>query len=194
MIREAVILSMRCSPKADSLGNPRSFKAQRAPSPTPLLPQLVPSTVWTELSSTSADKFGGNKSIHSVHRLVVWAFQSHECVNGRQGQELLVLQEPIAYLLGLTALDSFLQLACCFAHEHSPPFAGHFIHWIFIVDCSWPTQVSTFNNLLCRLRTGRETSRLRCRNAGTVSLSAPEPTSFEVGRWPPDWHLGNICH
>lgn len=44
------------------------------------------------------------------------------CVNGQQGQELLVLQEPIAYLLGLATLDSFPQFACCFAHEDSPPF------------------------------------------------------------------------
>jgi hypothetical protein len=93
MAREAGILSMRCSPKADSLGNPRSFKARRAPLPVPLLPWLVPSIAWTESPDTGTDKFEGNKSVRLVHRLTLCAFKSHECHNnGRQGQEQLVLQ------------------------------------------------------------------------------------------------------
>src|SRR5271156_184273 len=113
MAREAVILSMKCSPKADSV---------------PLLPWLVPSIAWTELSDTGTDNLGGNKSVHLVHRLAVCAFKSYECVNGRQGQEQLVLQGCIACLLALISLDSFPQFACCFTHEYSPPFAGLFIH------------------------------------------------------------------
>jgi hypothetical protein len=44
MAREAVILSMKCSPKADSV---------------PLLLWLVPSIAWTELSDTGTDNLGG---------------------------------------------------------------------------------------------------------------------------------------
>jgi len=72
MAREAVILSMRCSPKADSV---------------PLLPWLVPSIVWTELSDNGTDKLGADKPVHLVHHLAVCTFKGHECVNGRQGEE-----------------------------------------------------------------------------------------------------------
>jgi hypothetical protein len=51
-------MSMRCSPKVDSLGNLRRFKAWQAPSPKPLLSWLIPSTAWTELSGVGTDKFG----------------------------------------------------------------------------------------------------------------------------------------
>jgi len=90
MAREAVILSMRYSPKADSV---------------PSLPWLVPSIAWTELSDTGTD-LGGISWFTSSTRLAVCAFKSHEYVNEWQGQEQLVLQECTACLLALISLDS----------------------------------------------------------------------------------------